>query len=536
VGDPLTITGAGTPARARPDGSEMEYYRLSPFHLPANSALTYAMRDRFPGFPLVSCLILIWGVIGAPAVPAQTPANTAPPGAATGNAGQGAPAATGTQGSSGATSQIGAAPATGSAAALKPAIAGIDPATPVIAPDQTLTLTGSNFQKDIAVTFTDPQGNSYKAVVLSPTDSTKMVVRATFGIGGTWKVSANNPGGSPSDPRELEVANSTPLTLTSPSFLAFALASFVVTGFMIGLFVFMLSDVRNSQKAGQWSFGDALSEESTYQPKDIRKKSDVIIFASTSRLIALIGLMGILGIVVGVGYSIMWSLFIHGTVPDLSGVRSFLYGAATLFAPYLANQLSSAFTPSAKTASVAAATAIAAVAPASPSTVAAAQPLHVVGTGFQTGASLTFTDPSGNTVSVAGADITDVGPTLISCNVVLNTAGSWMVAAANPATASSDAFIFSVSGPPTVTATNPAALTHNAAAQALAFTGSGFMSGLTVALTSPAPGSAAVTITPDSVTATSVAIKATLDLAGNWQAKISNPGNLASDAFSFTVA
>jgi len=110
-----------------------------------------------------------------------------------------------------------------------------------------------------------------------------------------------------------------------------------------GLLLLMFLSVAISLTVGKWSLAEALSEESSVQPLPDEVKT----LPSTSRFIALIGLLGILTIVLGVGYSVIWNLFLYGKPPDgLSDVRSFLLGAACLFAPYLANQLREAFEPS----------------------------------------------------------------------------------------------------------------------------------------------------------------------------------------------
>jgi len=63
---------------------------------------------------------------------------------------------------------------------------------------------------------------------------------------------------------------------------------------------------------------------------------------STSRLIALLGFTVIISIYLGIGYSVMYRLLSGSAVGDLSGLGTFLLGAAALFAPYLANQVKSA--------------------------------------------------------------------------------------------------------------------------------------------------------------------------------------------------
>lgn len=416
----------------------------------------------------------------------------------------------------------------------QPHIDSIRPEAPVIQPNEPLTLVGSGFQDKVAVTLTDPEGNSTPAQVLS-IDPKRLIIVATLGSAGAWKVSARNPNGPESPQLSFPVANTAAFNL--PGALAFLLAALVATALLAGLLAFMLRDVKKAQDLNQWSLGDALSEESAYQPKEIKQKSDVILFASTSRLIALIGLMGILAVVVGMGYSIMWNLFVYGTVPDLSQVRSFLLGSATLFAPYLANQISSAFTPSAKVAAGgdAAGVAITGIAPAEPGVDPAAQTLHLIGTGFQPGLSLTITDPAGAAQTVSGADITANAPTQVSASVTMNLPGTWKISAANPGGAACSPLMFTVFGPPTITGVTPAGLRVNAAGtQPLTFAGTGFISSLKVVLTPPA-GAAPITVKADSVTSTSVAVQAALTATGPWSAVITNPHGHASAARDFTV-
>jgi hypothetical protein len=65
-------------------------------------------------------------------------------------------------------------------------------------------------------------------------------------------------------------------------------------------------------------------------------------------------------------------------------------------------------------------------------------------------------------------------------------------------------------------------------------TGTGFMSGVTVALT-PAGGGAAVPATVKTVSSTSVALKVTVATTGTWQIVATNPENKASASKNLTV-
>ena len=82
----------------------------------------------------------------------------------------------------------------------------------------------------------------------------------------------------------------------------------------------------------RWSLKDALMDDSaTGGPKP-----------SVSRLIALLGFAVIISIYLGIGYSLVFRLLSGGEVGDLSGLGTFLMGAAALFTPYLANQIKGA--------------------------------------------------------------------------------------------------------------------------------------------------------------------------------------------------
>lgn len=154
----------------------------------------------------------------------------------------------------------------------------------------------------------------------------------------------------------------------------------VMTRLLIVLVVVLILTLSIFSFAGKWSLADALSEESSVQPNP----GQVKMVASTSRLIALVGLMGILAIVLGVGYSTVWNLFIGGAANlHLDEIRKFLFGAATLFAPYLANQLRSIFddTPAKPVAPAPPAPALVPGPVAAPAPVAVAPPGPVVAPG-----------------------------------------------------------------------------------------------------------------------------------------------------------
>lgn len=112
--------------------------------------------------------------------------------------------------------------------------------------------------------------------------------------------------------------------------------------------------VQNGQAQKKWSLARALSEESkeveTITSTDptnnttVVKKTENVLAPSSSRLIAFLGLIGILGIFLGTGFYMLWSLFSKGTVSgELDKISKFLAVGGTIFVPYLANQLKDIF-------------------------------------------------------------------------------------------------------------------------------------------------------------------------------------------------
>jgi hypothetical protein len=113
---------------------------------------------------------------------------------------------------------------------------------------------------------------------------------------------------------------------------------------MNATFFFLIIAVFGSlRRSPNWSLADALSEEAANQASTVPPVKPVMV-ASSSRLIALIGLLAILVLYLGFGYCALWMCFVKGKIDiDTKSLLSFLFGGATLFAPYLANQLRDAF-------------------------------------------------------------------------------------------------------------------------------------------------------------------------------------------------
>jgi hypothetical protein len=115
----------------------------------------------------------------------------------------------------------------------------------------------------------------------------------------------------------------------------------IMTGIIVFAFGFITLGLLRSST---WQLGDAVSEEADNQPNPLPAGVKPVMVASSSRLIALMGLLNILSVFLGFGYYFLYSAF-AGTVhlEDMKSVIYYLFSGAVMFAPYLANQLQNAF-------------------------------------------------------------------------------------------------------------------------------------------------------------------------------------------------
>jgi len=119
-----------------------------------------------------------------------------------------------------------------------------------------------------------------------------------------------------------------------------------VVYFVIGILFFAMIAIgvalaRLLRRAPQWSLADALSEEADLADGGVAR---TVLAASTSRLIAFLGMIAILGLFLGFGAFVLWGVAETGHVPEDSDEFSkYLFGGATLFAPYIVNKFASAF-------------------------------------------------------------------------------------------------------------------------------------------------------------------------------------------------
>ncbi len=138
-----------------------------------------------------------------------------------------------------------------------------------------------------------------------------------------------------------QAATTAPPTFGVPKESVFWATFWIMTAILVFAFLFVALGLLRSR---DWQLGDAVSEEAGNQPDPLPLGTKPIMVASSSRLIALLGLLNILGVFLGFGYYFLYSAF-AGTVhlEDMKSVIYYLFSGAVMFAPYLANQLQNAF-------------------------------------------------------------------------------------------------------------------------------------------------------------------------------------------------
>lgn len=133
---------------------------------------------------------------------------------------------------------------------------------------------------------------------------------------------------------------------------AFAL---VVTGVTAVAALLALASIRTALANSDWSLSDALSEEADVTLLDGGGKPLVDgdgkpqiaseMRASSSRLIALIGLVGILALYLGFGLVGLETFASKGSFPadSVAPITKYMLAGMTMFAPYVVNKFASVF-------------------------------------------------------------------------------------------------------------------------------------------------------------------------------------------------
>jgi hypothetical protein len=480
----------------------------------------------------ITAVLLMVGLLAVPALEGQaraqsqsSPTNALPPPAAT-NAG-----------TAQLTSTNGAPPGP------SPAISGVTAQVFTLGVPQKLVLTGTNFQEGATVTLTSPSGAVTKAAATQArrVSATELEVDATLGETGDWEIAVQNTNAATVATTRLKVALAAP---DATMVRHYESAARIVTRLVVFAVLIVVASLIVASARGKWSLADALSEESSVQPAAHAAKKDINMVASSSRLIALVGLLGILTLVLGVGYAIIWRLFVFGAVPDLSQVRNFLFGAACLFAPYLANQLSGVFGTRAPSGgeqpSEGAAPAGASIHGMAPAVLSVVQPqpqqVSFTGSGFAKGLSVTLTDPNNAEHTITGPGVTVGSSSLITVSCALNLTGEWTASVKNLDEDPSDDFRFTVLGPPQIGGVRPPNPTQGVPAN-LTFDGAGFLDGMTVQFTLPGAAPAVPPLAPAAISVTHdhFQVQVTFPRNGLWHVVATNPGPHNSNDFPMQV-
>ncbi|MGA8431920.1 MAG: hypothetical protein WB729_19000 [Candidatus Sulfotelmatobacter sp.] len=430
-------------------------------------------------------------------------------------------------------------------ATAKPEIKSVGPETISASPSEqelTLTLAGVKDGDEVTADFTGPKGGApieKKSKVASSAVKVSLVLNEV----GKWSVTVKN-GSDSSSAREFQVKEASAKEDAkgtchpqpdAPEVKAFRKIFRVMNDVLLSLFLALGLGLVIATFKG-WSLGDALAEESSEQPAVINDRSSVIMVASASRIVAVVGLFGILALVIGIGYSIVWNLTVCGTAPNLAGIKDFLLAIAALFTPYLANQIREAVSPSnppkAPAPVGASSVAISGVAQRPLTAAFAPRQLDFTGSGFQDGLKLNLIDPSGGVNAVPATNTTVATATdLRVTNVALDRGGAWKAVVIGPGGDSSDAFVFAVTAPaPTVNAI----AAFPAAQGNVVITGQNFLPATTVTLQNPAGQN--VTANAIVQDGQNVRITAAFVAGNNWSVTAKNPGNNAAATQTFNVS
>lgn len=132
--------------------------------------------------------------------------------------------------------------------------------------------------------------------------------------------------------------------------------AYVITGGVAIAIIIGLGTIRSALSGSRWSLSDALSEEADVSlldkdgkpipGPDGKPQTISVLCASSSRFIALIGLVGILMIYLGFGLVILAAFASTGALPthdQFMDIVYLLFAGVTMFAPYIVNKFSSVF-------------------------------------------------------------------------------------------------------------------------------------------------------------------------------------------------
>jgi pimeloyl-ACP methyl ester carboxylesterase len=176
--------------------------------------------------------------------------------------------------------------------------------------------------------------------------------------------------------------------------------------------------------------------------------------------------------------------------------------------------------------------------PSSPTQSNVNQDITVNGSGFAANLTVIVTLPDSSTVTLSGTQILNVTSTSFTMRATLNAAGQWKIKVLNPNGDLSNIYSFHVQAPapPIISSISPASLTARNVDQNITVNGTNFQQGLTVTVAFPNGSTGTLSGTQiQTVTATSFTMRITLGNAGSWNLKVNNPNGGQSNVLPFTV-
>jgi hypothetical protein len=123
--------------------------------------------------------------------------------------------------------------------------------------------------------------------------------------------------------------------------------AWIVMALMALFYIFTLKTVLQLITSGGWKLSEALSEEKAEPPAAggaaAGTTAPTQMVASSSRFIALIGSIVLVGLFLASSFYVVWALFVCQPLDRLDDLGTYLLSGAAIFAPYAVNKLSEIF-------------------------------------------------------------------------------------------------------------------------------------------------------------------------------------------------
>jgi len=361
---------------------------------------------------------------------------------------------------------------------------------PASSNNQTMTINGSNFKSGATLTFVPPEGGSIPSTASKLTFVSSNQISYQFNNAndcGNWSVRVNNPDGQSSSTVAFTV------TCAAPSISSVSPSSYPASS----------NNQTMTINGSSFKSGATLTFRDP-QGNSIASSASKLTFISSSQISYQFNNANDPG---------TWTVKVNNPDGQLSNTVSFTVTAA---APIISNVSPSTY-------------------PASGSN----QTMTINGSNFQTGATLTFRDPQGNSIASTASKLTFVSSSQISYQFNnANDPGAWTVKVNNPDGQSSNTISFTVTpAAPSISNVSPSTYPASGSNQTMTINGSNFQSGATLTFRDPQSNSIASTaskLTFISSSQISYQFNNGSD-RGTWTVKVNNPDGQSSNTVSFTV-